>query len=139
MILGVLSLIMLVMKKNVLKKIGKLHRIPCYRKDGKRSLWENLTRPLRMFFIIYRICKKESYDVIHAHNMPDEGVCLFAARIAGVKHRIAHSHNTNTPGKKKAFRTMVEKINRWFVTHNATVQVGCSKQAGKDFFEVVEL
>ena len=38
---------------------GKLHRIKCYPKNGKRNYLELLQRPFRLYFGIRRICKKE--------------------------------------------------------------------------------
>ena len=116
-------------------KIGKLHRLPCYRKNGKKSLFEEMTRPIRFFFGIYNLCKKEKYTVVHAHNEPDEGVVLLAAKFAGVKIRIAHSHNTPSPKKPSLFKRILNSINRSLINRNATHKIGCSKNACESFFK----
>ncbi len=116
------------------EKIGKLHRIKCYSSDDKRNIVEFLTRPLKIFFGIYKICKKEKYEVIHAHNMGEEGICLFAAKCAGVKNRIAHSHQTKSDKKNTLLKKLYININKILVNKFATYKIGCSEQACKDYF-----
>lgn len=115
-------------------KVGKLHRVPCYRTNGTRSILENLTRPVRMIWGIYRICKKEKYDVIHVHNMGEAGFCLLGAHLAGVKVRIAHSHNTNTPQRSSRIKQLLGRWNNQLLKNHLTTQIACSRQAGLDFF-----
>ena len=67
------------------EKYGRLHRLSCYRKDGRKSYFEEAVRPFRFFFGIYRICRKYDYQIIHTHNGDDEGICLLAAKAAGYR------------------------------------------------------
>ncbi len=113
------------------KKIGKLHRVNCYIKG---SFFEKLARPIRMYSAIKRICKNEHYDVIHCHNGPEEAFALLAAKHAGVKVRIAHSHNTTSPQKSSLIKKKYCKLLMPIVCKNATKKVACSKQAAIDFF-----
>ena len=115
-------------------RYGKLHRIQAYNDDGKRHLMELILRPFRLYLNIFKICKKEKYDVVHAHNYFDEGICLWAAKNAGVPIRIAHSHNTMSPNKKNFFIKLQEKINKLMIKRFATHRVGCSEAACRDFF-----
>ena len=121
-------------REGLFEEYGRLHRIPCYRKNGKRNLWENLTRSLRMFLGVYLICKKNGYDVVHAHNGEYEGICLRAAKLAGVPVRIAHSHNTPSPQKRSFLRRWIEAANRRRILRYATHKVGCSALACDSFY-----
>ncbi len=123
------------MRESVFAEYGHLHRIPCYSKDGKKDILEIITRPFRMFLGVFFICKKYGYDVVHVHNGDDEGLCLFAAKCAGVKCRIAHSHNTSSPKKKSFIKVALEKINRCFVDRFSTDRVGCSELACRDYYK----
>ena len=114
-------------------KYGNTYRINCYN-DGKKSIVELIFRPFVMFWGIYKICKKNKYDIIHVHNNFEEGYCLFAAKLAGVKVRIAHSHNTASPKKEKFLIKLRAKINRYLVNKNATSKIGCSKAACMDYY-----
>lgn len=115
-------------------KYGKLYRIQAYNDDGKRHVLELLFRPFRLYINVFRICKKEKYDVVHAHNYFDEGICLLAAKNAGVPIRIAHSHNTMSPNKKGFFIRLQKKLNNLMIKYSATHRIGCSNKAGEDFF-----
>lgn len=115
---------------------GKLYRLPCYKKNGKQSLREMLIRPFRMFFCVYRICVREGYDVIHAHNGEEIGFCLLAAKYAGVKVRLAHAHNTPSPRKLPFYKCVQQRMNRYLIQRTATTLVGCSEAACRSFYQV---
>ena len=75
------------------------------------------------------IVKSGDYDIVHVHGnssliFPE----LVAARIAGAKVRIAHSHNTmcNHPGLNKMVYPLFEA--------NVTDRMACSNEAGKWMF-----
>lgn len=113
------------------KKIGKLHRVNCYIPG---SIVEKIVRPFRMYWGIKRICIKERYDVIHCHNGEEEAFALLAAKHAGIKNRIAHSHNTNSPREISFKKKLYYKLLRKSINKNATQMVACSTQAAQDFF-----
>ena len=50
--------------------------------------------------------------MVHAHNLFEEGVCLWAAKNAGVPIRIAHSHNTNSLKRKNIILKIREKCTK---------------------------
>lgn len=116
------------------EKCGKLYRIDAYSIDGKRNYWEIIKRPFALFFGIYKICKKEKYDVVHAHNNDDEALCLLAAKLAGVPIRIAHSHNTKSPQKQSLLKRIIKSINRKMIRRTANRLVGCSQEACRAYF-----
>ena len=113
------------------EKIGKLHRVNCYIPG---SIAEKIVRPFRMYREVKKICLNERYDVIHCHNGEEEAFALLAAKHAGVKIRIAHSHNTNSPKKISFIKRAYYKILRKSINKNATHKVACSTQAARDFF-----
>lgn len=115
-------------------KYGKLFRISAYNDDGKRHFLELLIRPWRIYWGVFEICKCNGYRVIHCHNNMEEGVCLLAAKHAGVPIRIAHSHNTNSPRKKNLIVKIREYLNRKLILYAATDRIGCSEVAGFNFF-----
>lgn len=113
---------------------GKLHRINAYSNDGKRHIFELLLRPIKLYFGIKRICKSEKYDVIHCHNLNDEGICLLAAKHSGVAIRVAHSHNTPSTKKMNVFVRIQELLNRVLIKNAATCCLCCSNAAGESFY-----
>lgn len=117
---------------------GRLHRIDAYSVDGKRDLIEIIKRPFTMFWGIYKLCKKEKYDVVHAHNNDEEALCLLAARLAGVPLRIAHAHNTKSPRKAGIIKKCLQKINQKMIRFVANKYVGCSREACSDYFGDVD-
>lgn len=116
------------------EKYGRLHRLSCYRKDGRKSYFEEAVRPFRFFFGIYRIFRKYDYQIIHTHNGDDEGICLLAAKAAGVQMRIAHSHTTPSPKKLSFPKRIRSDINKLLVARCATHMIGCSEAACTSYY-----
>ena len=121
-------------RENIFKKYGELYRINAYSINGKRRITEILFRSFRLYFGIKRVCKENNYDVVHCHNNSEEGICLMAAKHAGVPIRIAHSHNTPSTRKRALLFRIIEKINKKMIQQNATLFVGCSNAACASFF-----
>lgn len=99
---------------------GKIHVIlPDY------TLSE-IRRIQKRFFELYRFFKENRFDAIHMHtNSSSCLVELFAARLAGVKIRIAHSHSTNSRNKKMHRRW------RFLIPLVANYRFACGEEAGK--------
>lgn len=116
------------------EKYGKIHRINCYPRKGKRDYLELITRPLKLYFGIRKICKSEKIDVIHCHNQRDEWICLLAAKHAKVPVRIAHSHVTSSPKKISALEKVYKSISPAMLRRVATKKVGCSKLACEQLY-----
>lgn len=121
-------------KEDDFLKYGKLHRVEAYSSDGRTHFIEFILRPFKLYTNVFRICKKEKYDVVHAHNLLEEGICLWAAKNAGVPIRIAHSHSTNSPKIKSIIFKIRERINLILINKYATHKIACSDSAGKDYF-----
>lgn len=84
---------------------------------------------VKYFFALYRYISKEKIDIVHVHGssaiMSAE---LIAARLAGCKARIAHSHNTTCENQK------ADKIFRPFFYRSYTMAFACGQDAGRWMF-----
>lgn len=118
----------------IFKKYGSLHRINCYFVHGFHKIIDVCFRPFKMTYTSYLICKKENIDIIHCHNGNEEAYFLLGARLAGVKKRIAHSHNSLSPQKTTFVRQIYDSIHRFLIIKLATHFVGCSEEANRAFF-----
>ena len=75
------------------------------------------------------------YDAIHTHTSMQSGVALLAARKAGIRTRVCHSHVT-TIQRKASFlkRIIATPVFRLLYMNNSTHKVACSKMAGNFLF-----
>lgn len=121
-------------QENIFEEYGKLYKITCYPKKGKRDYFELLTRPFKLYFGIRNICKKEHFDVIHCHNQRDEWICLLAAKHAHVPIRIAHTHVTTSPKKISFVESFYKQLSPRILEKVATEKIGCSKLACEQFY-----
>lgn len=118
---------------------GEIFRVPNYEglSEFRRKL-DYYIRFFRIFYWTYKILKKNGpYDAIHCHNYFESGICTLAARLAGVKIRISHIHNTASPTKVNVVIRTYYNIYRKIIKKNSNVKIGCSQQAleflyGKD-------
>ena len=82
---------------------------------------------------VYSFLKKNNYNVVHCHNLFNCGPVLFAAFLAGVKIRIAHSHTTVYLNdgpislKKKVYYFLAKRLISLF----ATKRFACGIESGK--------
>ncbi|MFE7060549.1 glycosyltransferase family 1 protein [Sutcliffiella sp. NPDC057660] len=73
------------------------------------------------------------YDVVHSHTLFHCGMANLAAKLAGVKIRIAHAHTTldkNDTFLRKLYIFSMRTATKLFSTH----YLACSKQAGAYLF-----
>lgn len=95
---------------------------------GKVYYYEN---SIKGFFQYYRFLRKHpEYKIIHSHRDFMSAIYLRIAKIAGVKFRIAHSHNSGRVGIYK----IVSYLLRPFVASAATHLYACGQEAGKWLF-----
>ncbi|MBQ3667087.1 MAG: glycosyltransferase, partial [Elusimicrobiaceae bacterium] len=122
--------------ETICQRYSTLHRVKfCYVNTNTVYRWISIVlRPLIFYWSIYNLCKKEHFHVIHCHNGYDQWPCLLAAKHAGVKIRIAHSHNTKAPVKLSFFKRLYRYYAGKLINRYATLRVGCSRQACLDFF-----
>lgn len=79
-------------------------------------LWFRALQPLDVvpFVFLYRLCRRERFDLVVAHTSKGGFLGRFAARLAGVKHIIYHAHayyfNQMKPGPARSFFLVLEKL-----------------------------
>lgn len=78
---------------------------------------------------IYRIIKKERYQIVHSNMNSLSAFPLFAAYMAGVKVRILHNHTTDN--KAEGLRTWVKRLLRPFAKIFANQYWACSNLAAE--------
>lgn len=90
---------------------------------------------LKYYKAIYKVLKGENYDIVHVHTSFQSAVVLFAARMAGVKSRICHSHTTMIQRPLNKFLMLVYlPVSRWLIRIFSTQCVACGSEAGHFLF-----
>ncbi|GIM28751.1 putative glycosyltransferase EpsF [Clostridium polyendosporum] len=84
---------------------------------------------------LYRVIKQYGpYHAVHAHTLFNSGLALLAARLAGIKLRICHSHNTLGDYGHILIRKIYFAFMRVLIKLNSNKNVSCTKAAGKFLF-----
>ncbi|WP_455679169.1 glycosyltransferase family 1 protein [Streptococcus sp.] len=84
---------------------------------------------------LYKFLKKHPYDIVHIHyTTPLRALYLLAAKLAGVKVRIYHSHSAEVSGKS-AVKLMFYDFFRKKITKWGTHWFACSETAANWMFE----
>ena len=84
------------------------------------------SQPVRYMIKISRIMKENKYDIVHIHgNSATMAVELMAARRAGIKVRIPHSHNTTSDHMR------IHKLLKPIFDRTYTHAFACGTNAGK--------
>lgn len=101
---------------------GKIHHIQLSKRDSKLKQADN-------FVILYKFLKAhtEEYEAFHVHTQHamDAVQCALAAKLAGIRKIIIHSHSTSTlfhNGAHKFFRPILRNL--------AITRFACSREAG---------
>lgn len=85
--------------------------------------------PIKYFFYITEMMKKEKYDVIHIHGSSSLMVIeVLAAKIANISNRIVHSHNTTCNYR------IINKLLKPILLKLTTCRVACGEAAGEWLF-----
>lgn len=85
---------------------------------------------IRYFFELVKNIKKNRYDIVHVHgNSNTMAIELLAAKVAGCKVRIAHSHNTKTNHNN------LHKMMKPIFNFSVTGKFACSQEAGEWLYE----
>lgn len=103
---------------------GKCIRIPAT--EGRHFI--------RQCKALYKIMKEGQYDIVHSHELFHSGMVLFAAKIAGVKHRFVHAHNWSDDdgsGKRSVVRILYNAVMRRWILRYGTEFCACSTPAGR--------
>lgn len=81
---------------------------------------------------LINIFKEKQYDIVHSHENTLSVFPLRAAKKAGVKVRIAHSHSTTN--NKEVTKNLVKLFLRPFAKMYATHYFACTEHAGRWMF-----
>lgn len=87
----------------------------------------------RMLELAQFLKQNQEYKIVHAHTLLSNAFHLIAAKKAGVKHRISHSHSTSN-GHSSFVKKIYEK---WALITNrqvATYKIACGKLAAEYLF-----
>jgi glycosyltransferase involved in cell wall biosynthesis len=74
------------------------------------------------------------YDIVHSHVHHFSGYVLNLAKQASIPVRIAHSHIDTSSQPASFFRRCYYSFTKSWIAHNATLGLGCSRQAATDLF-----
>ncbi|KOP26751.1 glycosyltransferase [Hapalosiphon sp. MRB220] len=117
---------------------------PCAYDDEIRNLGSQIIPcPLQRWYpwvyaAIFKHILQEfgSYDIVHSHVHDFSGYVLRLSKQAGVPLGIAHSHNDTSSQEAKAglYRRLYRSLMKSWITHNATLGLGCSRKAAADLF-----
>lgn len=91
----------------------------------------------RMFELNSFLKRHSEYQIVHSHVLLNNAFHLLAAKQAGVKHRISHSHNTSNGemiGIKKIYELWAKKLINSLSTH----KISCGKEAAEYLFNTTE-
>jgi glycosyltransferase involved in cell wall biosynthesis len=94
-----------------LERVGKLQEVPVYAIEMTRKItpWQDL----KAMWQLFRFFKKEKPFIIHTHTPKAGTIGMFAAKLAGVPHRlhtVAGLPLLEATGKKRKLLNFVEKI-----------------------------
>lgn len=76
-----------------------------------------------------KLLKAGNYDIVHSHLTSLSVVPLFAARLAGIKHRYCHAHSTTCKGER--MRNAVKNTLKKFCPPLATRLLACSSYSAE--------
>lgn len=91
----------------------------------------------RMFELKSFLKKHSEYKIVHCHVLLNNAFHLLAAKQAGVKHRISHSHNTSN-GEMRGMNKLYEKWAKNMINHLSTYKISCGKEAAEYLFNSTE-
>lgn len=101
---------------------------------GGRIIPVIANNPIERMLKLQRFLKQSpEYNIVHAHMSLSNAFHLLAAKGAGVKHRISHSHNTSN-GQSSVVKKLYEK---WALITNrklATQKIACGGLAAEYLF-----
>ena len=88
------------------------------------------SNPIKYFYFLKKYLRKENFDIIHVNgNSTTMSIELFAAKLAKIKGRIAHSHNTTTD------HPFVNALLRPLFEYSINGRLACNVSAGKWLFK----
>lgn len=121
----------------ILSRHEKLDFMEEYQNRGAK--FYILQSPIKFFSFTKNLksIKKDGYNVIHINLSYNNFIILLAAKIAGFKTIILHSHSTNIDEKtlyKRVIKTIIHRIGKILTPFLATDYLACSHLAAKWMF-----
>lgn len=107
----------------------KANGIEIYKIHAPEKSKVKFYKELKGFFETHK-----QYDIVHAHMAFSNGVIAFAARSAGIKCVISHSHGVQLPSEGSFIRKPYESLMRIWMRKYSTRWMACSKEAGEYLF-----
>lgn len=105
---------------------------------GGRIIPVIANNPVERMLKLQRFLKKSpDYKIVHSHMLLSNAFHLLAAKGAGIKHRISHSHNTSN-GQSSLVKKIYEL---WALLTNrrvSTYKIACGEMAAKYLFGTKE-
>ncbi len=96
---------------------------------------KNSRNPIIRTFFVYKLIKRESpFYAIQCHQLFSNSFHLVAAFFAGVKMRIAHSHNTSDVNSESFLGRIYQRFAKIIMSRFATHFIACGENAGKFLF-----
>ena len=88
----------------------------------------------RMLKTISLLKENSQWKTVHCHTLFSNAFHIYAAYVAGIKQRIAHSHNTSDQSKNRYIARIYQKFSRIVQQQYSTHFVACGIAAGKFLF-----
>lgn len=90
--------------------------------------------PIKRMFALEKLLKDKQIEAIHCHTLLSNAFHLYAGYKAGIKYRIAHSHNTSDQNSNTIIGKLYEKFAISTINKYATHFITCGIEAGKYLF-----
>lgn len=95
--------------------------------EGNRGIKDGI----KQFVNLYRLCRKNKYDIVHCHYYFANAWFLMSAKLAKIPVRVSHCHNAGEIRNISSARKIFEAISRKLIFTQATVCLGCSEAAAE--------
>ncbi|MFI1773826.1 glycosyltransferase [Thalassobellus citreus] len=96
---------------------------------------EQSRNPIARTYALYKVIKNNKpFHAVHCHQLFSNAFHLIAAYFAGIKQRIAHSHNTSDINSKTFFGKLYQTFSRKIISSLSTDYIACGNEAGKYLF-----
>lgn len=105
----------------------KRRKVKMYRLQDTR-----FKRPFYFAKQVEQLCRQEQFDIVHSQIDFMSALVLMGARRAGVKARIAHSHNTSNPKlQANLLGRILAAFYKKLLKSCANVRLACGQKAGE--------
>ncbi|HFK1765858.1 glycosyl transferase family 1 [Bacillus wiedmannii] len=111
--------------KEIIALGGKIHRISSLGQLG----------PLSYIKELVKVMSDNQYVAAHAHTDYQGGIVAIAAKIAGIKIRICHSHSNNWPMGSGIKGKVLLSFLRTVITYVGTNYCACSVESARFLFQ----